>query len=223
MGAGSDRRRAAAEAHGVARRRAGDPRASALPGAADGRAPTAGRRAGQPARHQLGRASPSASWKRCGPGCRSSRPMWRGSVRPSATANPGTWCRAATCVLLQDRLARLLGDARLRLRQGQAARARYERHFTLDQFVSRTLAVYQDVLAERKSGGARATRKTLVAATGERDGAHGAGLRRGITLSSTSHSGRSSIATSRCPCESAPHGPRRRRRGRRAESWWPAR
>ena len=66
--------------------------------------------------------------------------------------------------LLQDRLARLLGDARLRLRQGQAARARYERHFTLDQFVSRTLAVYQDVLAERKSGGARTTRKTLVAA-----------------------------------------------------------
>jgi glycosyltransferase involved in cell wall biosynthesis len=65
--------------------------------------------------------------------------------------------------LLQDRLARLLGDARLRLRQGQAARARYERHFTLDQFVGRTLAVYEDVVAERKSGGARAARERLVA------------------------------------------------------------
>jgi glycosyltransferase involved in cell wall biosynthesis len=66
--------------------------------------------------------------------------------------------------VLQDRLARLLSDPRLRLHQGQAARARYERHFTLDQFVSRTLAVYQDVLAEQKSGGARTTRKALVAA-----------------------------------------------------------
>jgi glycosyltransferase involved in cell wall biosynthesis len=66
--------------------------------------------------------------------------------------------------LLQERLARLLADPTLRLRQGQAARARYERHFTLDQFVSRTLAVYEDVLAERLSGGGRRSGEKLVAA-----------------------------------------------------------
>jgi glycosyltransferase involved in cell wall biosynthesis len=66
---------------------------------------------------------------------------------------------------LQDRIGRLLGDPRLRLRQGQAARARYERHFTLEQFVGRTLAVYEDVLAERKSGRVRVNEK-LVAASG---------------------------------------------------------
>jgi glycosyltransferase involved in cell wall biosynthesis len=66
--------------------------------------------------------------------------------------------------LLRDRLARLLADARLRLEQGQAGRARYERHFTLDQFVGRTLAVYQGVLAERRSGGVRNKDERLVAA-----------------------------------------------------------
>lgn len=65
--------------------------------------------------------------------------------------------------LLQDRIARLLGDARRRLRQGQAARARYERHFTLEQFVGRTLAVYEDVLAERKSGRVRLNEKLVAA------------------------------------------------------------
>jgi glycosyltransferase involved in cell wall biosynthesis len=62
---------------------------------------------------------------------------------------------------LQDRLARLLGDARLRLRQGQAARVRYERHFTLEQFVGRTLAVYEDVLTERESGVVRSGEKLV--------------------------------------------------------------
>jgi glycosyltransferase involved in cell wall biosynthesis len=74
--------------------------------------------------------------------------------------------------LLRERLARLLGDARLRLDQGRAARARYERHFTLDQFVDRTLAVYQDVLEERTSRGVRIRGERLVA-RGEGDVAHG--------------------------------------------------
>lgn len=65
--------------------------------------------------------------------------------------------------VLRARLARLLGDGRLRLSQGQAARARYEQHFTLDQFVERTLAVYQDVVAERRSGRVGADGGTLVA------------------------------------------------------------
>ncbi len=51
--------------------------------------------------------------------------------------------------LLRDRVERLLTDPMLRLRLGRGGRTRYEQHFTLDHFVARTLAVYQDVLAER--------------------------------------------------------------------------
>jgi glycosyltransferase involved in cell wall biosynthesis len=51
--------------------------------------------------------------------------------------------------LLRDRVERLLTDPLLRLRLGRGGRSRYERHFTLDHFVARTLAVYQDVLSER--------------------------------------------------------------------------
>lgn len=51
--------------------------------------------------------------------------------------------------LLRDRVERLLVDPALRLRLGRGGRVRYERHFTLDHFVARTLAVYQDVLSER--------------------------------------------------------------------------
>jgi hypothetical protein len=32
---------------------------------------------------------------------------------------------------------------------GHGGRARYEQHFTLDQFAARTLEVYQNVLSER--------------------------------------------------------------------------
>jgi glycosyltransferase involved in cell wall biosynthesis len=66
--------------------------------------------------------------------------------------------------LLRERLGRLLGDPRLRLSQGLAARTRYEQHFTLDEFVDRTLAVYEDVLAERTSGGARSKEERLIPA-----------------------------------------------------------
>lgn len=51
--------------------------------------------------------------------------------------------------LVRQRVERLLTDPVQRLRLGQGGRARYERHFTLDHFVARTLAVYQDVLSER--------------------------------------------------------------------------
>jgi glycosyltransferase involved in cell wall biosynthesis len=50
---------------------------------------------------------------------------------------------------LRERIERLLTDPGLRLRLGRGGRARYERHFTLEHFVARTLAVYEEVLAER--------------------------------------------------------------------------
>jgi glycosyltransferase involved in cell wall biosynthesis len=51
--------------------------------------------------------------------------------------------------LLQDRIGRLLRDPGLRTRMGTHGRSRYEQHFTLDHFVTQTLAVYQNVLAKR--------------------------------------------------------------------------
>jgi glycosyltransferase involved in cell wall biosynthesis len=50
---------------------------------------------------------------------------------------------------LKDRIRRLLTDPMLRSRFGQGGRACYEQHFTKEHFVSRTLAVYREVLAER--------------------------------------------------------------------------
>jgi len=47
---------------------------------------------------------------------------------------------------LQDRLAVLIGDAQLRATMGNAARARFEEHFTFEQMLERTLAVYREVL-----------------------------------------------------------------------------
>jgi glycosyltransferase involved in cell wall biosynthesis len=51
--------------------------------------------------------------------------------------------------LLRNRIERLLTDPGLRVQLGRGGRERYERHFTLDHFVARTLAVYEEVLAER--------------------------------------------------------------------------
>jgi glycosyltransferase involved in cell wall biosynthesis len=48
--------------------------------------------------------------------------------------------------LLRDRIARLLIDPALRVRFGLNGRHRYEAHFTLSHFVTKTLAVYEDVL-----------------------------------------------------------------------------
>ena len=47
---------------------------------------------------------------------------------------------------LRERIATLLGDAELRRTLGARGRARFEQHFTLDHAVSKTLAVYRDVL-----------------------------------------------------------------------------
>ena len=52
---------------------------------------------------------------------------------------------------LRDRIERLLSDPGLRAQLGINGRRRYEQHFTLDSLVSKTLAVYQDVLRETNS------------------------------------------------------------------------
>jgi len=49
---------------------------------------------------------------------------------------------------LRDRLERLLTSPELRVRMGASGRARFEREFTLEHSVNRTLGVYQDVLAQ---------------------------------------------------------------------------
>jgi glycosyltransferase involved in cell wall biosynthesis len=54
---------------------------------------------------------------------------------------------------LRERVERLLTDPTLRVRLGCGGRSRYERHFTLEHFVTRTLAVYQEVLSERSAPG----------------------------------------------------------------------
>lgn len=51
---------------------------------------------------------------------------------------------------LQRRLRQLLADPELRRRMGQSGRERYERHFTLAKTVEKTLAVYADVVADRR-------------------------------------------------------------------------
>jgi glycosyltransferase involved in cell wall biosynthesis len=50
---------------------------------------------------------------------------------------------------VRDRLRRLLSDPSLRKSFGAAGRASYERQFTLEHCVSRTLGVYESVLARR--------------------------------------------------------------------------
>jgi glycosyltransferase involved in cell wall biosynthesis len=50
---------------------------------------------------------------------------------------------------LRARIGGLIADSELRVRLGQAGRARYEAQFTVEHFVSKTLAVYRDVLAPR--------------------------------------------------------------------------
>jgi glycosyltransferase involved in cell wall biosynthesis len=50
--------------------------------------------------------------------------------------------------VLQDRLSRLLTDPALRARLGANGRRRYEEHFTLSHFVTKTLAVYRNALGD---------------------------------------------------------------------------
>jgi glycosyltransferase involved in cell wall biosynthesis len=53
--------------------------------------------------------------------------------------------------LLRDRIGRLLSATALRVRLGSNGRARYDQHFTLAHAVTKTLAVYRDVLAGKKA------------------------------------------------------------------------
>jgi glycosyltransferase involved in cell wall biosynthesis len=50
--------------------------------------------------------------------------------------------------VLRDRIARLLADPDLRSRMGRRGRERFEREFTLEEFVSRTCEVYRQVVAD---------------------------------------------------------------------------
>jgi glycosyltransferase involved in cell wall biosynthesis len=52
--------------------------------------------------------------------------------------------------LLRDRVERLVTNPELRGRMGAGGRRHYEQHFTLDQMVKNTLAVYQEVLDGRR-------------------------------------------------------------------------
>lgn len=54
---------------------------------------------------------------------------------------------------LRSRIERLLTDPALRVRLGARGRTRYEQHFTVAGFVTKTLAVYRDVLAEETRTG----------------------------------------------------------------------
>jgi glycosyltransferase involved in cell wall biosynthesis len=53
---------------------------------------------------------------------------------------------------LRKRLRQLLVDPGLRVRLGARGRVVYEEHFALDQTVSKTLAVYRDVLQRELEG-----------------------------------------------------------------------
>jgi glycosyltransferase involved in cell wall biosynthesis len=53
---------------------------------------------------------------------------------------------------LRDRIRQLLTDPALRLRLGERGRTVYEEHFALEQTVSKTLAVYRDVLQQELDG-----------------------------------------------------------------------
>jgi glycosyltransferase involved in cell wall biosynthesis len=54
--------------------------------------------------------------------------------------------------VLRDRIAQLLADPQLRARLGANGRRLYERQFTLDAMVKRTLAVYHEVVAASNPG-----------------------------------------------------------------------
>jgi glycosyltransferase involved in cell wall biosynthesis len=74
---------------------------------------------------------------------------------------------------LRDRIRRLLTDPDLRVRLGARGRIVYEEHFALEQAVTKTLAVYEDVLqrkldgkASRNRGGDASLADELVTRTG---------------------------------------------------------
>lgn len=64
--------------------------------------------------------------------------------------------------LLRGRLEQLLTDPGLRLRLGSNGRAFYEQHFTLGHTVSKTLAVYREVLSAARVGQAERGEREIV-------------------------------------------------------------
>jgi glycosyltransferase involved in cell wall biosynthesis len=60
---------------------------------------------------------------------------------------------------LRDRIDRLLSDPALRVRMGICGRARYQQQFTLDRTVTKTLAVYSEVLAGRTASVGTASKR----------------------------------------------------------------
>jgi glycosyltransferase involved in cell wall biosynthesis len=61
--------------------------------------------------------------------------------------------------LLRDRIRRLVTTPSLRVQMGSAGRMRYERQFTLDRMVARTLEVYREI---RGSSSSDHTRNALL-------------------------------------------------------------
>ena len=65
----------------------------------------------------------------------------------SSTARPGCSCRRATSTRFASALERLLGDAELRRRLGEAGRERVREHFTWPAVTDATIQAYEDALA----------------------------------------------------------------------------
>jgi glycosyltransferase involved in cell wall biosynthesis len=55
--------------------------------------------------------------------------------------------------LLRDRLGRLLSSPGLREEMGSKGRTRWEEHFTIEQMVAKTFAIYQDVVQQSRTAG----------------------------------------------------------------------
>ena len=55
--------------------------------------------------------------------------------------------------LLRDRLGRLLSSPGLREEMGRKGRTRWEEHFTIEQMVAKTFAIYQDVVQQSRMAG----------------------------------------------------------------------
>ena len=79
-------------------------------------------------------------------GGRSSPATSAGFATSSCTRRPGCSSHPATWVRCGRRSSRLLGDADLRRRFGEAGRARIAEHFTWQRFADETLRAYEDAL-----------------------------------------------------------------------------
>ena len=79
-----------------------------------------------------------------------------GGVRESVVdGGTGFVVRQGDVDHLESRLGTLIDDAQLRATMGEAARARFEEHFTFEQMLERTVAVYRNVIdLDQDPGGA---------------------------------------------------------------------